>query len=157
MSEKRIEETGACQCRTVKFKVSGNVTLNCLCHCKACSHIRAMSPVHLILVTPAAGVKITEGSDVVMNAKGYGKLMHAFCSKCSCMLYEWPEGADFKAICPTNFHIEDGVSCKLPKKYLPEMHINYENRHYDWNDSLPKFKCFPPDGKVDHQGNDIHS
>ena len=155
MSEKKIEEMGACQCRSVKFRVCGNVMMNVLCHCKACSHNRAMSPVHLILVTPAEGVEITEGSDLLTVANGYGKVRHAFCSKCGCMLYEYPEGANFKGVPPTNFHIEDGVNCKLPEKYLPQMHVNYENRHYDWHDFLPKFKCFPPDGKVDNQGNDI--
>ena len=150
-----IEDSGACQCRSVKFKVSGNIMMNGLCHCKACSHNRAMSPVHLLVVTPPEAVTITEGAEFITTANGYGKLRHVFCSKCGCLVYQYPEGANFRALLPTNFHIEDGVVCKLPEKYMPKMHVNYENRHYDWCDSLPKFKVFPPGGKVDNQGNDI--
>ena len=156
MSE-TIEDIGACHCRGVKYKVSGKVIMNALCHCKACGHNRGMNPVHLIGVTPPEGVEITEGKELLTTAKGYGTLRHTFCSKCSCMIYQCPEGANFRAILPTNFHIEDGVVCKLPEKYLPKFHVNYENRHYDWGDTLPKFKCFPPNGKVDNQGNHIPS
>ena len=68
------------------------------------------------------------------------------------MVYQHPEGADFRAVLPTNFHIEDGVNCKLPKQYLPQIHVNYENRQYDAYDQLPKFKCFPPAGMMNNQG-----
>ena len=87
--------------------------------------------------------------------EGYGKMRHCKCTKCGCSVYQYPEGGNFRALFPTNFHIEDGVNCRLPDEYLPKMHVNYENRHYDWYDDLPKFKCFPPQGKVDNQGNKV--
>ena len=155
MSEK-IEETGSCLCKGVQFKVSGNVLFNCLCHCKACSHSRGMSPVHVIGIQPPEGVEITKGSELLTTAKGYGKMMHTFCSKCGCIVYQCLEGGNFRDVMPTTFHIEDGVNCKLPEKYLPQKHVNYENRHYDWHDPLPKFKTFPPN-MVDNMGNDIPS
>ena len=152
----KIDETGSCLCRGVAFKVSANVMFNALCHCKACSHARGMSPVHLIGIQPAEGLEITQGSDLLTTTKGYGKMRHTFCSKCGSIICQYPEGADFRAIVPTNFHIADGVNCKLPDKYLPQAHTNYENRHYDWYDPLPKFKAFPPN-MVDNAGNDIPS
>ena len=152
-----IEDNGACHCRIVKYKVSGNIMFNGLCHCKACCHNRGMSPVHLLGITPPEGLKFTEGAELLTTTKGYGKMIHTFCSKCGTMVWQCPEGANFRAILPTNFHIEDGVNCKLPEKYLPTAHLNYENRQYDSCDKLPKFKCFPPNGMVDNQGNDISS
>ena len=154
MSE-TITESGSCQCRSVKFKVEGTIMMSTYCHCKACAHNRAMSPVHLIGITPPEAIEVTEGKQFLQTTKGYGRMVHIFCSKCGCMIYQYPKGAPFRAISPTNFHIEDGVRCTLPKKYLPQSHINYENRQYDWHDHLPKFKAFPPEGLVDNQGNDV--
>ena len=149
-----IADNGACQCRSVKYKVEGKMT-SYLCHCKACSHSCGMSPVHFIRVSPASGFQFTDGADLVTTAKGYGKMIHAFCSKCGVMIYQYPDGNDFRAILPTNFHIEDGVNGKLPEKYLPTVHVNYENRQYDWSDKLPKFKAVPPCPMVDNLGNNI--
>ena len=156
MSE-TIEDNGACRCRSVKYKVKGNVLFNALCHCKACCHNRGMSPVHLIGISPASAFEISEGAELLTKTNGYGKMRHAFCSKCGVMVNQHPDGADFYAVLPTNFHIEDGVNCKLPEKYLPKAHVNYENRQYDSCDKLPKFKVFPPGPMVDNQGNEISS
>ena len=157
MSE-TIEDNGACHCRSVKYKINGTMIMSALCHCKACCHNRGMSPVHLIGVSPPEAIEITEGKEMLTKAKGYGKMIHAFCSKCGTMIYQCPgEDAPFRAVLPTNFHIEDGVNCKLPEKYLPKIHVNYENRQYDSCDKLPKFKCFPPNGMLDNQGNEMAS
>ena len=155
MSENTIEDSGACQCGSIKFKVTGSIMLNTLCHCKACSHSRGMSPVHLITVPPNA-IVITEGKEFLKKAKSYGSVRHKFCEKCGSMIYQYPKHAPFRAILPTNFHIEDGTDCKLPKKYQPQSHVNYENRHYDYHDKLPKFKDFPPHGRLTNEGYDIH-
>lgn len=152
-----IQESGSCRCGAIKFQVSGNVLFNALCHCKACSHNRGMSPVHLIGVTPPSSLLLKEGHEFLKLAKGYGKMRHKFCSKCGCIVYQYPKHANFRAIIPTNFHIEDDTDCRLPKEYIPKVHVNYENRHYDFHDDLPKFKGFPPHGRVDNSGYDIHS
>jgi hypothetical protein len=129
-----------------------------------------MSPVHVIAVEPASAFEFTEGAEFVTkdtdgteyghgcaNSNDYGKMIHAFCSKCGVQVYQQPDGKDFHSIFPTNFHIEDEGNCRLPEKYLPKAHINYENRQYDWCDNLPKFKGFPPEPMVDNQGNEILS
>ena len=156
--DETIEETGSCQCGAIKFKVSGNVMFNALCHCKACSHNRGMSPVHLIGVTPPSSLQLTEGHEHLKLAKGYGKMRHKFCSKCGCIVYQYPKHANFRAILPTNFHLEaeDGIDCRLPEEYTPKAQVNYENRHQDYHDDLPKFKEFPPHKRLDNSGYDIH-
>ena len=49
------------------------------------------------------------------------------------------------AVCPSTFKVEgEGTSgCLLPALYQPTAHINYESRHWNWEDSLPKYQAFP--------------
>ena len=138
-----IDQKGSCHCGSVQFHARGKIILNNLCHCKECSRSNGMSPVHIINVSPAEGVEITKGEDLLTLYRGKGKMYFCFCEKCGCGVYQGPEGYPFRGIFPTNFHIEDGVSCLLPDKYLPKYHVNYENRQTDWHDKLRKYKTFP--------------
>ena len=138
-----IDKKGSCHCGSVEFRVRGNILLNVLCHCKTCSQNRGMSPVHIINITPAEGVEITKGEELLTLYRGNRKVDFCFCEKCGCCVYQAPEGYSFRGIFPTNFHIEDGINCTLPEEYLPKFHVNYENRLTDWHDPLPKYKTFP--------------
>jgi hypothetical protein len=102
-----------------------------------------MSPVHIINVTPAESVEITKGEDLLTLYRGKGRMYYCFCEKCGCCVLQTQTHYPFKGVFPTNFHIEDGVSCSLTEEYLPKFHVNYENRLTDWNDPLPKYKTFP--------------
>eukprot|EP00295_Goniomonas_pacifica_P003641 CAMPEP_0175804926 /NCGR_PEP_ID=MMETSP0107_2-20121207/384_1 /TAXON_ID=195067 ORGANISM="Goniomonas pacifica, Strain CCMP1869" /NCGR_SAMPLE_ID=MMETSP0107_2 /ASSEMBLY_ACC=CAM_ASM_000203 /LENGTH=160 /DNA_ID=CAMNT_0017116315 /DNA_START=10 /DNA_END=492 /DNA_ORIENTATION=- len=144
-----ISQTGKCHCGEVEYKVEGTVLFNGLCHCPNCTRARGTSPIHIIGVAPKTCVTITKGADKLTTWDNGGRNNRVFCSKCGCLLNQGPPGADFRAIPPTTFHISDGVNCKLPAEYQPKAHVNYENRTFDWNDDLPKFKTFPgPDGAM---------
>jgi hypothetical protein len=41
---------------------------------------------------------------------------------------------------------------RLPAKYLPTFHANYENRARDMDDSIPKFQTYPPNNEMNHDG-----
>ena len=141
-----IDRKGSCHCGSVQFRVRGNILTNLLCHCKTCSQNRGMSPVHIINVTPAEGVEITKGEDLLTLYRGNNRVHFCFCEKCGCCVYKthsFQAIPSFKGIFPTNFHIEDGINCTLPEEYLPKFHLNYENRLTDWYDPLPKYKTFP--------------
>ena len=127
---------------------------NVFCHCKACTRACGMSPVHLIGL-PGDTFQITQGEESVQVVDGLGNMTHAKCTSCGVGIYQCPKGASFRAVFPTNFHIEEQdsrSSCLLPPELLPTSHFNYENRQYDWSDSLPKFKAFPPEGRLENNG-----
>ena len=145
----KIEQTGSCLCGAIKFKASGNIQGNVLCHCRTCSRAKGMSPVQLIIVTKGGDADIitfTQGEDKLQVAKGYGDMEHLFCSECGCGICQGLHAFSsyFRAVFPSTFQIEDGASCLVPEIYRPRCHVHYENRLFDWNDDLPKWKGGPP-------------
>lgn len=151
-----LKQTGQCLCGKVKFAVDGDVLFNTLCHCRACSRARGMSPVHLIGVK--GDVTYSQGQDLVKVVPGNGAMEHAFCSACGGGIYQKPAGAGFHAVFPVSFQLETETegqqvpSCVLPTELMPKMHTNYENRLMNHYDSLPKYKAFPPANKMTNQG-----
>lgn len=146
-----IDQEGKCLCGKVQFTVKGQPKFNAFCHCKACSRACGMSPVHLIGF-PDECFNITQGEENIQVVNGLGSMTHGKCTSCGVGIYQCPNGANFKAVFPTTFQIEDQKSCLLPADLLPTVHFNYENRHHDWSDSLPKFKAFPPAARVENNG-----
>jgi hypothetical protein len=108
-----------------------------------------MSPVHLVGV-PDASFTVVEGEETLKVVPGVGRMRHAFCSACGTGIYQHPEGMPFRAVFPPNFQIQDesGPGCGLPAHLLPAAHINYENRHFDANDSLPKYRVFKENSEL---------
>merc|ERR1712217_608891 len=122
-----------------------------------------MTPVHLIGVHLKEGtspITYLQGEEEVKKIDGlgncYGNMEFEFCGKCGCGICQTltPYRDYYRAVYPSTFHIEEtskslvdggspetGVpSSKLPDKYLPKFHNNYENRGFDWHDDLPKYK-----------------
>ena len=98
------------------------------------------------------------GEDHVRISNGYGKMIHAFCTNCGTGIYQYPDGATFRAVFPTTFQIHDASnekSCMLPEEYLPKAHVNYENRLTDWFDELPKYKTNRAGIRVTNNGEPI--
>ncbi|KAG1663374.1 hypothetical protein FOA52_007111 [Chlamydomonas sp. UWO 241] len=121
--------------------------MNALCHCKNCSRARGVSPVHILGVSPVDALKIVEGEEHIVTS---GKAVtRCFCSKCGTLIHQGPVTAPFRALMPATFQI-DG---KLPVEMLPTAHVNYESRHWDVNDALPKYKEFPGGPMMDSAGN----
>ena len=145
MSDDEFTATGHCVCGAVAFTVKGKKMFSVLCHCRACSRARGMSPVHLVGF-PVEAFEYERGEDMVNIGSGLGKMLHAFCSSCGTGLYQCPEGAGFRAVYPTNFHMscstDNEKEVLLPPCLLPATHINYENRLFDWHDPLPKFQVW---------------
>ena len=126
----------------LRRRVTHQLIMACACrssHCKNCTRNRGCGPVHLIAVAPASGYKITKGEDKLTT---YGTAVpRTFCKDCGCVVHQYPDGMDFRAVLPTTFKL-DGV---LPDALQPKMHFNYESRTFNWNDDLPKFKeCVLP-------------
>eukprot|EP00978_Attheya_sp_CCMP212_P033976 scaffold140115_cov44-Attheya_sp.AAC.3 len=101
----------------------------------------------------------SKGEDNVIVTKGLGKMVHGRCSQCMAQVYQKPEGESYFAVFAPTFHIggdeSEFIDQKLPNKfkYLPKMHTNYENRARDFEDSLPKYKTFPPENPMNARSN----
>ena len=150
MSAETVTQTGQCNCGNIKYEIASTVRFSGYCHCKACSRAMGQSPVHLVMFNGADCIKVTAGN--VKHCSGIGKMRHAFCGDCGTGLYQHPDGADVRAVFPVNFQIEDGASCRLPEKYHPSLHCNYENRLLDSTDSLPKCKVWPGGEMLNNDG-----
>ena len=146
-----INQTGQCHCGAVAWKVAGKPQFNGFCHCKNCCRNMGMTPVHLIGFDPSM-FEFTKGEDNTMNYKP-GEVRRLHCKTCGCICVQGPP--TIAAVHPTNFQIEDGKSCMLPKALLPQVHLNYENRLMNYNDELPKFAGFPGGDMMDNEGNVI--
>mmetsp|Transcript_43301 Transcript_43301/g.65441 ORF Transcript_43301/g.65441 Transcript_43301/m.65441 type:complete len:162 (+) Transcript_43301:329-814(+) len=147
------EYTGKCFCGAVTFEVSGDPMFNALCHCKACTTVGSTTtPMH-ICAFPDGSYKFTSGEDKLTTYEGNGNMRIARCTECGTAVYQLPEGNPFKAFFPRLFDgYVDGTSNKLPDALKPKAHLNYENRAWDWNDDIPKFKSFPPNDMLNNDG-----
>ena len=154
---KTIDYIGGCFCGAVEYEAKGEVRFNFLCHCRHCSTGVGMCPVHLCAVV-GGDVKFLKGADKVKTFAGNGSLRQTKCTECGCALYQGPEGAPFKAYYPRQLKgYVKGKDNKYPADLAPTAHINYENRVFDWADSLPKYSAFPSSTPLDNAGNPIES
>jgi hypothetical protein len=154
MGDSMMDQTGRCRCGDVEFQAKGKILFRHLCHCRACAWAASVTPVHIVGVGMPKPT-YHKGEDKVVITKGLGKMLHARCSECGTQVYQKPGGQDnFVALFPPTFHIggEDSIDQRLPVKYLPKFHANYENRARDTDDSIPKFKTYPPDNEMNHDG-----
>lgn len=144
-----IDQFGRCLCGAVEYRATGKIILNALCHCRACKWAFSCTPIHAIGLN-APLPEFTKGEDKIVVAKGHGKMIHGRCSECHVPLYQKPgEDYPFVAVFPATFVFDnrDSVDQKLPEKYVPKIHINYENRARDAEDKLPKFRKWPQQGE----------
>lgn len=152
-----------CHCGAVQFRVEGYLRMTGLCHCKNCSRNRGANPVHCILVQPRDCLTITKGEDKIRmftTDLGMGPMDRSFCVECGCMIWQGPreirgfgKPCPWKTFMPTCFRFEQGEKgAKLPRRLLPWVHFNYENRLMDVDDTLPKFDSFPGLGVVSNGG-----
>ena len=151
-----IDQVGKCLCGAVEFHAEGQILFNELCHCRACTWAASVSPVHLI---GAERLTFTKGKDKVVIIQGLGTMIHARCCDCMSLLYQRPKEESCFAVFPPTFHIggDHATYQKLPNQYLPTMHANYENRQRDYEDSLPKYKSFPPHNQMNNDGSLLDS
>ena len=153
------KRTGKCNCGKVTFELTGDPLMNVLCHCNGCSTGLGVSgSVHLYVVSSQECVKITEGEDLLKKFVGKGPLRFWKCTECGSPVYQEPDGMPIRGFYPRTFDgYVDGKCNKIPEDLKPKIHINYENRLWDFNDELPKFAAFPPDNMVQNDGTPVPS
>merc|ERR1712086_1001056 len=152
-----IHLPGACKCGKLKFQVDGTLAASFLCHCHMCrKYWSQMCPTHTLWVQPATAVSVTSGSEHVKswtveklsrNLRGQANVN--FCGSCGTPInVEFSDpNATFTLMWPKNFSLDEwgdttGKGDKSRHGFVdmfkPRFHAHYENRSYDFEDSLPK-------------------
>lgn len=134
----------ACKCGAVKLEVTQIMAAG-LCHCLSCRRAVSAPVAHLVMAA-VDGHKIVQGSDCLNTHKWSDKLSMNYCNKCFQPVFQAPAGAPFIGTFGPLYEHYDQKFPKVedcPEQIKPTMHLNYENRLYDFPDTLPKFKDFP--------------
>ena len=127
---------GNCLCGSVKFEVEGEPHVMAVCHCTICRSWSA-SPVNGASLWKPENFNVTSGEELLQNysySKGHKR---TWCSKCG--------GHVFTDHAETYGFIDVYASVLNNFKFIPALHLNYENTILPIKDGLPKFKDFPED------------
>jgi len=157
MTSSTLDTTGSCHCGAVRFRISGEVMFNFLCHCKNCSESKGSSPVHLLGVIGADSLTLDEESGPT-TVRESGAMRFVSCSSCHGPVTQYRDSNEFRVVFPVTLDLgrgeasDDHGADRLPDALAPQAHINYENRLFDWSDSLPKFKDYPGRTLLDDAG-----
>lgn len=152
-----LATTGSCHCGAIQFRVQGEVMINGLCHCGNCSHSKGASPIHLIALRGDDSVQVTEGREH-LHVRVLNRFHLVTCSACHGPVMQYQDGMGFRAVFPVTLHLRRGETGmdhgqdRMPDDWKPQLHLNYENRLFDWNDELPKFKVLPPEMPLQSDG-----
>ncbi|MGB0684860.1 MAG: GFA family protein [Planctomycetota bacterium] len=147
MSE--LSATGACHCGAIQYHVHGEVMVNGLCHCPNCTRSKGASPVHLIALHGEDSVEVTQGEHL-LQARVLGNFHLVTCKVCHGPVMQYQDGMNFRAVFPVSLNLRRGDAGadhgadRISDEWKPQVHLNYENRLFDWDDDLPKFRVFPP-------------
>ncbi len=159
---KELKAKGACHCGAIQYLVCGEVMVNGLCHCPNCTRSKGVSPVHLIALHGENSVEVTQG-DELLQTRALDKFHLVTCKMCHGPVMQYQEGMGFRAVFPVSLNLRRGNAGpdhgadRIPDEWKPQLHLNYENRLFDWDDDLPKFKVFPPDNPLKSDGTPLES
>ncbi|MHC4894101.1 MAG: GFA family protein [Planctomycetota bacterium] len=147
MEKPVIDAKGSCHCGAVRFRIQGEMMLSAYCHCRNCTASKGASPVHLLAISGADSFQVEDGSGETAT-RASGRMRFTTCATCHGPVVQHPDGAPFRVVFPINLELgrgeagEDHGADRIPDEWAPQMHLNYENRLFDWSDGLPKFKVF---------------
>jgi len=136
------EITGACRCGKTTFKCADVQVFSGLCHCLNCRQNNG-SPVLQVIGVPATSWSVTQNADKLVKHSSSERLQVLSCGLCGGPIANCPVGVPFIGTFPTLYDQYRVKQPVLADRHKPAMHVNYENRLFDWHDSLPKFMDFP--------------
>jgi hypothetical protein len=129
------EYKGYCFCRAVSFTVSGDPVVMGYCHCESCRHWSG-GPVNAFTLWKPADVSISRGANLIGTYHKTPMSYRKWCTVCGGHLFT--EHPTLKLI--------DVFAAELPDlKFVPAVHVNYQETRLPMKDGLPKFKDFPQD------------
>ena len=132
MQSAAMSEEVTCYCGAVKVTLTGEPTMQCLCHCSDCRRWNG-SVAFAAKMFPSANVKV-EGELIGIPFVEGCKAQRRSCAKCGgCVLNDLTHSMKSINICA-------GLSAK---PFAPTMHLFYKEKMMAFKDGLPKFKDMP--------------
>ena len=132
MSDHTHQHAGHCYCGQVHVEVEGEPVFNAYCHCESCRKWHA-APMAALAAWPEDAVKIH--GEVTVSDKN-DACLRTSCARCGGNVLTTKPGLGWKVVYPLTLSGSDF-------SYAPAMHIFYDERVMDFNDSLPKFSDVP--------------
>jgi hypothetical protein len=132
MSEKS-EYAGSCFCGAVGFAVSGSPAAMGYCHCESCRHWSA-GPVNAFSLWTPDALRVTRGAQHIGSYEKTPRSSRRFCTKCGGHLFtEHP-----------HWNLVDVYAALVPDlKFIPGVHVNYQEAVLRMHDGIPKQKDLP--------------
>ncbi len=125
--------SGRCFCGAVEIVATGEPEAMGYCHCASCRHWSA-GPVNAFTLWQPQSVRVTKGGEHVEGYQKSDTSVRKFCELCGGHLYtEHP-----------TWGVTDVYAALLPDfKYVPALHVNYQESVLRIRDGLPKYKDMP--------------
>ncbi|QRM48632.1 GFA family protein [Rhizobium sp. BG6] len=125
--------SGRCFCGAVEIVATGEPVAMGYCHCASCRHWSA-GPVNAFTLWQPQSVRVTKGGEHVEGYQKSDTSVRKFCELCGGHLYtEHP-----------TWGVTDVYAALLPDfKYVPALHVNYQESVLRIRDGLPKYKDMP--------------
>jgi len=103
------------------------------CHCSSCRHWSA-GPVNAFVLWQPSAVKVTKGAEHVGTYNKTPVSFRKWCTRCGGHLY-----SDHPTL-----NLVDVFAAMIPDlKFVPSVHVNYQETVLRIKDGLPKQKDFP--------------
>lgn len=122
---------GACFCGAVELSATGSPEAMGFCHCASCRSWAA-APVNAFTLWKPQRIKVTRGEVVVFHKTEAS--YRQFCRTC---------GGHLMTAHPT-FDLVDVYAATIPDlRFVPALHVHYQERVLSLKDGLPKFCDLP--------------
>jgi len=125
--------SGSCFCGAVQFTVSGEPVAQGYCHCDSCRSWSA-APVNAFTLWKPDAVRVSRGADRIDTYHKTPRSYRKWCKSCGGHLFT--EHPGWKLI--------DVYAATIPGfRFMPGVHVNYQEAVLPVKDGLPKFKDLP--------------
>ncbi len=124
---------GKCFCGSVEITVTGEPVAMGYCHCSSCREWSA-EPIHAFTGWPADSVKVTKGAGNIGTYHRTEKSWRKWCTACGGHLFIDHPGIE----------VIDVPAAVVPSvKFVPALHVNYQEAVLAVKDGLPKYRDEP--------------
>lgn len=129
----KVSHTGQCFCGAVKLTATGEPQAMGYCHCQSCRHWSA-GPVNAFTLWQPDDVQIQQGHEHLASYSQTPNSLRKWCALCGGhVLTEHPA-----------MGLTDIYAAILPTlKFLPSVHVHYQETVLRMDDGLPKMRDVP--------------